>query len=81
MHAIGAPDATASFELQVNPEGQEINPAMEVQQAEHVEPEEKIECPNHEPASFVKGKPRSILSLPFFPKDYLIMLHLLMHYL
>jgi len=30
MHAIGAPDATASFELQVNPEGQEINPEVEV---------------------------------------------------
>jgi len=40
MHAIGAPDATASFELQVNPEGQEINPEVEVQQAELEEPEE-----------------------------------------
>ena len=63
MHAIGAPDAIASFELQVNPEGQEINPEVEVQQAGHEEPEEEIECPNHEPPSFVKGKPRSILSL------------------
>jgi len=53
------------FELQVNPEGQEINPKVVVQQAEHEEPEEEIECSNHEPASFVKGKPRSILSLPF----------------
>jgi len=64
MHAIGALDATASFELQVNPEGQEGNPEAEVQQAGHEEPEEEVECPNHEPASFVKGKPRSILSLP-----------------
>jgi len=64
MHAIGAPDATASFELQVNREGQEINPEVEVQQDGHEEPEEEIECPNHEPTSFVKGKPRSILSLP-----------------
>jgi len=30
MHAIGAPDATASFELQVNSEGQEVNPEVEV---------------------------------------------------
>ena len=66
MHAIGAPDATASFEPQVNPEGQEINPEVEVQQAGHEEPEEEIECPNHKPASFVKGKPRSILSLPLY---------------
>ena len=28
------------------------------------EPEDEVECPNHEPALFVKGKPRSILSLP-----------------
>ena len=52
-HAIGAPDATASFELQVNPEGQEGNPEAEVQQAGHEEPEEEVECPNHEPASLL----------------------------
>ena len=64
VHAIGAPETTASFELnQADPEGQEINPEAEVQQAGHDEPEEEVECPNHEPASFVKGKPRSILSL------------------
>ena len=56
IHAIGAPDATASFELQVNPEGQEGNLEVEDQQARHEEPEEEVECPNHEPASFVKGK-------------------------
>ena len=64
VHTIGAPDATASFELQVNPEGPEFNPEAEVQQAGHEEPEEEVECPNHEPASFVKGKPRSILCFP-----------------
>ena len=64
VHAIGAPETTASFELhQANPEGQEISPEVEVQQAGQEEPEEEVECPNHEPASFVKGKPRSILSL------------------
>jgi len=36
----------------------------EVQPAGQEEPEEEVECPSHEPASFVKGKPRSILSLP-----------------
>ena len=65
VHAIGAPEGATSFELnQVNPEGQEINLEAEVQPAGHKEPEEEVECPNHEPASFVKGKPRSILSLP-----------------
>ena len=78
-HAIGASDATASFELQVNPEGQEGSQEVEVQQVGLEEPEEEVECPNHEPASFVKGKPRSILSLPLFLK-LLNMLYLLMHY-
>jgi len=55
VNAIDAPEATAAFELQVNPEGQEINPEAEDQQAGHEEPEEEIECPNHEPASFMKG--------------------------
>jgi len=69
-HAIGASDATASYEL--NPEGQEGSQEVEVQQVGPEEPEEEVECPNHEPASFVKGKPRSILSLPLFSKVYLI---------
>jgi len=64
VHAIGAPETTASFELQVNPEGQEIYPEAEVQLAGQEEPEEEVDCPNHELASFVKGKPQSILSLP-----------------
>jgi len=64
-HAIGASEATASFELnQVNHEGPEINEEVVVQPAGEEEPEQEVECPNHEPASFVKGKPRSILSLP-----------------
>jgi len=63
MHAIGAPEATTAFELQVVYEGQEISPEVEVQQAGHEKPEEEVECLNHEPASFVKGKPWSILSL------------------
>jgi len=64
VHAIGAPETTASFELHVNHEGQEISTELEVQPAGQEEPEEEVECPNHEPASFVKGKPQSILSLP-----------------
>jgi hypothetical protein len=71
-HAIGAPDVAVSFELQANPEGQEGSQEVEVQQAGLEEPEEEVECPNHEPASFVKGKPQSILSLLLFSKVYLI---------
>jgi len=71
-HAIGASDVAVSFELQANPEGQEGSQEMEVQQVGLEEPEEEVECPNHEPASFFKGKPRSILSLPLLLKVCLI---------
>jgi len=62
----------SSYKLQVNPEGQEGNPEVEVQQVGLEEPEEEVECPNPQAASFVKGKPRSILSLPLLSKVYLI---------
>jgi len=78
-HAIGASDATASYELQGNPEGQESNPEVEVHQVGLEEPEEEVECPSHEPASFVKGKPQSILSLPLLSKSLFNMLYLLLH--
>ena len=48
VHAIGAPETTASLELhQAKPEGQEFNPEAEVQQAGQEEPEEEVQCPNH----------------------------------
>ena len=70
-HAIGASDATASFDLQANPEGQEGNQEVEVQQVGPEEPEEEVECPNHEPASFVK--------VYFIFESLLNMLYLLLH--
>ena len=32
--------------------------------------EELLECPDHRPSSFLKGKPQSILSLLCFENDY-----------
>jgi len=64
-HAIGAPEIAAAFELErVNPEGPEVTKETEVQLAGPEEPEEEVECPSHEPALFMKGKPLSILSHP-----------------
>ena len=65
MHAIGATEEITLVELNVDP--QEKN-----QEVQHQEvPEEgkpKVdhlpECPDHQLATFVKGKPRSIISLP-----------------
>ena len=46
---------------------QEI-PQATAPKGEEQTPEELSECPNHRPTSFLKGKPRSILSLPVFYK-------------
>ena len=46
---------------------QEI-PQATAPEEEEQNPEELPECPDHRPTSFLKGKPRSILSLPWFYK-------------
>ena len=72
MHAIGAAEEITLLEL-------EADPQEENQEAQHQEDpstgepkvDHLLECPDHQPAMFVKGKPRSILSLPCFTKYYL----------
>ena len=41
-----------------------------MQAPEGANEEEVLECPDHQPSSFLKGKPRSILSLLCFKNDY-----------
>ena len=75
IHAIGVPEGVTLLEFkgasQEEPKVQEIDEAA----AE----EELPECPDHRPSSFLKGKPRSILSLPCFYKYLEYLLSLLMH--
>ena len=80
MHAIGAAEEITLVELEANP--QEENQEAQHQEAPG-EGEPKVdyllECPDHQPATFMKGKPRSIISLPIllmWPK-----LLVLMHYM
>ena len=47
---------------------QQENPQSAAPEGEEQNPEELPECPDHRPTSFLKGKPRSILSLPIFYK-------------
>ena len=64
MHAIGAIEITL-VELDVDP--QEENQEVQHQEVpEEGEPEVNHlpECPDHQPATFMKGKLRSIISLP-----------------
>jgi hypothetical protein len=78
MHAIGVPEGVTLLEFEgLNPEERPAAEEQEIQALEGVNDEELPECPNHQPSSFIQGKPQSILSLLCFAKynfDYLICL-------
>jgi hypothetical protein len=71
MHAIGVPEGVTLLEYeQEQPEEQQIAQEQDVQMAEGEANEEDLPvCPDHQPALFLKGKPRSIISLPCFTKS------------
>ena len=80
MHAIGVPEGVTLLEFEpVLPEEQQQAQEQEVQTPEEGAYEEVLECPDHQPSSFLKGKPRSILSLPCFYKYLEYLLLLMMH--
>jgi hypothetical protein len=66
IHAIGVPEGVTLLEFeepneeqqQPTPEVQEVQPSGEVRDEEVT-----VECPDHHPCNFVKGKPWSIISL------------------
>ena len=68
MH-IGSTEEITLLEFNEEEEGdqQEIPQAAAPGEEEHTL-EELPECPDHRPTSFLRGKPRSILSLPLFYK-------------
>ena len=49
-------------------EGQQETPQAIAPREEEQTPEDLPKCPDHRPTSFLKGKPRSIMSLPVFYK-------------
>ena len=76
IHAIGVPEGVTLLEFkranqEEEPEVQETNEAAAV--------EELPECLDQQPSSFLKGKPRSILSLLCFHKYIEYLLLLMMH--
>ena len=71
IHAIGVPEGVALLEF----EGASQEEEPEVQEIDEAATEEELpECPDHQPSSFIKGTPWSILSLPCFYKylEYLL---------
>jgi hypothetical protein len=77
MHAIGVSEGVTPLELEgLNQEEHPPAREQEVQAPEGgVNDEELPECPNHQPSSFLKGKPRSILSFPDLQKYNLSILY------
>jgi hypothetical protein len=65
MHAIGVPEGVTLLEYeQEQPEEQQAAQEQELPTAEGgVNEEDLPKCPNNQPVFFLKGKPRSILSL------------------
>ena len=79
MHAIGVPEGVTLLKFEKGlPEEQQQVQEQEVQAAEGVN-EELLECLDHQPSSFLKGKPRSILSLLCFKNVTLSISICLMH--
>ena len=79
-HAIGVLEGVTLLEFElVLPEEQQQAQEQEVQAPEEGVDEEVLECPDHQPSSFLKGKPRSILRLLCFKNGYFEYLYLLMH--
>ena len=77
MH-IGSSEGITLLEFNKEEEGEQ----QETPQAVALEGEEQTledlpECPNHRPISFLKGKPRRLLSLPCFIKYHLSLLCLM----
>ena len=68
MH-LGSEEEITLLEFNEAEEGdQQENPQVAAPEGEEQNPEELLECPDHRPTSFLRGKPRSILSLPVFYK-------------
>ena len=68
MH-LGSEEEITLLEFDEAEEGyQQENPQAAAPEGVEQNPEELLKCPDHRPTSFLRGKPRSILSLPVFYK-------------
>ena len=64
-HAIGVPEGVTLLEFE-DPSEEQQQPTLEVQEVQpsgEVPDEVAVECPDHRPCNFMKGKPQSTLSL------------------
>jgi hypothetical protein len=77
MHAIGVSEGVTLLEFEKNLEEQPAE--QEVQAPEEATEGDVIDCPDHMPCNFIKGKPQSIISLIISEMQLSIMLYLLLY--
>ena len=70
MH-IGSPEGVTLLEFKGEAEDNQGTPQPRSPKGEEPATNELLECPDHRPISFLKGKPQSILSLLCFIKYHL----------
>jgi hypothetical protein len=65
MHAIGVPEGVTLLKFEGTGQEDQQPPPQEpqVQAPEEVPKDVEVDCPDHTPCNFMKGKPRSIISL------------------
>ena len=68
---IGLPKGVTLLEFEEEAEDNQEAPQPTAPEGEESANDELPECPDHRPTSFLKGKPRSILSLLCFIKYHL----------
>ena len=74
---LGSPEGVTLLEFEEEAEENQETPQPAAPEGEEAATEELLECPDHQPTSFLKGKPRSILSLLCFIKYHLSPLYLM----
>ena len=70
MH-IGSPEGVTLLEFEEEAEDNQGTPQTTAPEGDKSATDVLLECPDHRPTSFLKGKPRSILSLLCFTKYHL----------
>ena len=68
---IGSPEGVTLLEFKEEAEENQETPQPIAPEGEEPDTEGLPECPDHRPTSFLKGKPRSIISLLCFIKYHL----------
>jgi hypothetical protein len=82
IRAIGVPEGVTLLEFEGSCQEEQQQPTLEVHEVQltgEVPDEVIVDCPNHVPCNFMKGKLWSIISLLISEIQLSIMLYILLH--